>query len=287
MFDLMKIGEVVVNVDEDGRYCLNDLHKASGGAERHGPSKWLRNSQVIELIQELETGQICPVNRIEGRAGGTYVSREMVYAYAMWISPSFHLKVIRFFDDAHSKPEVAKIPVDPRFDMVMHGLNSFKASQDNAAMQGFVEADVNDPSDYFSMGKLLKRRGAIISSQVANRALAFKGVIQRGAEAGQPHCDWVVTEKGSKYGFNWLASRSQGKTEPRWYRDREEDLYIFIMAVVNEMGVLSTVPTLTSALAEAVEIVPDNATSPALEQARQLPIYPGMFQKLKNLINFK
>lgn len=189
--------------------------------------------------------------------------------------------------EAGAKPEVAKIPVDPRFDMVMHGLNSFKASQDNAAMQGFVEAEVNDPSDYFSMGKLLKRRGATISSQVANRALAFKGVIQRGAEAGQPHCDWVVTEKGRKYGFNHTTSRAQAKTEPRWYRDREEDLYIFIMGVVNEMGVLSTVPTLTSALAEAVEIVPSNATSPALEQARALPIYPGMFQKLKNLINFK
>lgn len=179
------------------------------------------------------------------------------------------------------------IPVDPRFDMVMHGLNSFKASQDNSAMQGFTESEITDPQDYFSMGKLLKRRGATISSQVANRALAFKGVIVRGSEVGQPHCDWVVTEKGSKYGFNHTTSRAQSKTEPRWYRDREEDLYIFIMGVVNEMGVLSTVPTLTSALAEAVEIVPSNATSSALEQARALPIYPGMFQKLKNLINFK
>lgn len=29
MFELMKIGEVVVNVDANGRYCLNDLHKTS------------------------------------------------------------------------------------------------------------------------------------------------------------------------------------------------------------------------------------------------------------------
>jgi len=78
MNELMMLGEVQVNRDSAGRYCLNDLHKASGGAERHGPSKWLRNSQVIELIEELETGQICPVNKIEGRAGGTYVCREMV-----------------------------------------------------------------------------------------------------------------------------------------------------------------------------------------------------------------
>ena len=99
------IGDFSIRQDKDGRYCLNDFHKASGELEKHKPPFWLRNEQTKDLIIELQncnsgyTPIESPVNVIRGGANqGTYVVKELVYAYAMWISAKFHLQVIRAYD---------------------------------------------------------------------------------------------------------------------------------------------------------------------------------------------
>ena len=91
----------------DGLYCLNDLHRASGGLEKHQPAFFMRNQETKELIAELEKEtKVSSANlqtiikKITGKGlhQGTYACKEIVYRYAMWISPKFALAVIRVFD---------------------------------------------------------------------------------------------------------------------------------------------------------------------------------------------
>ena len=98
-------------------YNLNDLHKAAGNEQRHKPANWLALQQVSELIAELgdagnpaskENQQVIQVIK-GGKNQGTFVCKELVYAYATWISPAFFLKVIRTFDAiANGQPETPR-----------------------------------------------------------------------------------------------------------------------------------------------------------------------------------
>lgn len=99
------IGEFTIRQDEDGRYCLNDLHHVSGGEDRHKPKYWTGLIQTKELIEEICKGGITPlaqdqaIKTIHGGSNrGTYAIKELVYSYAMWISAKFHLMVIRAYD---------------------------------------------------------------------------------------------------------------------------------------------------------------------------------------------
>lgn len=78
-------------------FSLNDLHQESGGRPGHRPGYFLDNEQTKALVTEIETAGIPAVKTKEGRGGGTYACKELVIAYAAWISAAFHLKVIRVF----------------------------------------------------------------------------------------------------------------------------------------------------------------------------------------------
>jgi hypothetical protein len=119
MTDLV-ISDISIRQDAAGRFRLNDFHKASGGLHKHMPSEWLRNQQTRDLIDEIvRTGnpvleQNQPVKVVNGgNQQGTFAVKELIYAYAMWINPAFHLRVIRAFDTLVTGRPALTAPIAP------------------------------------------------------------------------------------------------------------------------------------------------------------------------------
>lgn len=81
------IASTTIRRDTEGRYSLNDLHRASGGEAKHQPAFWLRNAQTQALVVELNNSanlQSSPVSSQEGHGGGTYV------AEPQWLENAFY-----------------------------------------------------------------------------------------------------------------------------------------------------------------------------------------------------
>ena len=96
-------------------FSLNDLHKASGGAEKHRPSLFIRLNTTQDLISEIqkEVKSTDLIFKTTGGRGlrGTYACEELVLSYAMWISPKFHLVVLRAFLVMHrNQPQQLALP---------------------------------------------------------------------------------------------------------------------------------------------------------------------------------
>lgn len=155
----VQIDGYTIKQDADGRYCLNDVHKASGGGAIKAPAQWMRHDPFKELEQSIMLkSTIKPTAAKAGRYGGTYAVKELVYAYAMWISPEYHLKVIRAYDR-----------------MVTDGV----AVHENAA------ADLlNNPLKYIkalmSQAEKLLEENEALNAQIIEDAPLQKSTIDRG-----------------------------------------------------------------------------------------------------------
>lgn len=205
------VAGVTIARDQEGRFCLNDLHRAAGGERRHGPSLWLENQQTKELAQELSDTGI-PVSVVRGGPEqGTYVCKEMVYAYAMWISAKFHLQVIRTFDAAATgqlpTPTAKPSALSPAKEFRalfgicrLIGLDknaaAISANQGTAALTGTNMLNligqthlINEKQEIcYTPTELGHRR--CLSAKTFNRMLADAGLQERIGE------HWVPTAKG-------------------------------------------------------------------------------------------
>ena len=89
-----------ITTDNEGRFSLNDLHRSAGGLNSQKPSLFYRSDSfnaVVEILNA-QNRAFKPIIKKAGKYGGTWVCKELVYKYAMWVNPDFEVKVIQTFD---------------------------------------------------------------------------------------------------------------------------------------------------------------------------------------------
>lgn len=159
----LSIAGNTIQQDGSGRYSLNDLHRAAGGENRHRPSIWVENQQTRQLAAAIEGEAGIPalVSIHGGTAPGTYAARELVYSYAMWISPTFHLRVIRAYDAlvTHQTDSMAALsdPNTLRTLLLGYAEKVVGLEQQVAAQAPKVEA----------LGRIAEARGAVCLTDAA------------------------------------------------------------------------------------------------------------------------
>ena len=99
-----------IRADERGRYCLNDMHRASGAQEKHKPSRFLRNAGIKAFVAALDAKLIreakdqnwssVEVRRGGDDRGGVFAHELVVLRYAAWISAEFEVEVYSEFKSA-------------------------------------------------------------------------------------------------------------------------------------------------------------------------------------------
>lgn len=220
-----------IRQDKEGRYCLNDCHKASGGENKNRPSIWVDNSQTKALIAEIQAKAGIPAlaSIRGGNAPGIWACKELVYAYAMWISPMFHLQVIRAFDAMITGKVVSATPktrsprkpaidttfrrllniakllphVDENQQVLMAARGTFKMTGTNP-LEVLDAPSLPAPNNdqYFTPTELGSKIGK--SAVKMNIALADHGLQKREGKS------WVMTEHGRHYGRMFDTTRRNG-----------------------------------------------------------------------------
>lgn len=103
--DNLVLNDTEIRTDEFGRYCLTDIYRASNLPAHKRPVKFESTTSFkgIQEVLKVRTGTFVPYEKTRGRYnGGTWACKEMLIAYAMWVSPEFMVKVIDVFFAASS-----------------------------------------------------------------------------------------------------------------------------------------------------------------------------------------
>ncbi|ENL6118244.1 KilA-N domain-containing protein [Salmonella enterica] len=258
MNNLMVIDGIEVRRDVQGRYCLNDLHRAAGGEDRHKPSNFMRMDSTRELCAEIDRCSDVSIGCIEiirgGHGQGTYVSREVVFAYAMWISPAFHLKVIRTFDAvvnqyqhtanliATDKIQAGVILLESAARMLnlsnSSKLGAYQKLQKVAGLPDLmpsyaIDAPAGAPEGSsrptLALSALLKQHGIRMTANQAYQQLAKLGVVEHRERYSRSAINgikkfWSLTAKGCMFGKNITSPANPRETQPHFFESKFPEL---------------------------------------------------------------
>ncbi|EJP3959328.1 KilA-N domain-containing protein [Salmonella enterica] len=258
MNNLMVIDGIEVRRDVQGRYCLNDLHRAAGGEDRHKPSNFMRMDSTREFCAEIDRCSDVSIGCIEiirgGNGQGTYVSREVVFAYAMWISPAFHLKVIRTFDAvvnqyqhtanliATDKIQAGVILLESAARMLnlsnSSKLGAYQKLQKVAGLPDLmpsyaIDAPAGAPESSsrptLALSALLKQHGIRMTANQAYQQLAKLGVVEHRERYSRSAINgikkfWSLTAKGCMFGKNITSPANPRETQPHFFASKFPEL---------------------------------------------------------------
>ncbi|TKU54828.1 KilA-N domain-containing protein [Citrobacter sp. wls712] len=264
MNHLMVIDGIEVRRDVHGRYCLNDLHRAAGDKERHKPSNFLRMDSTRELCMEIDRCSDMSIGCVEtirgGFGQGTYVSRELVFAYAMWISPSFHLKVIRTFDQVTRTPDkLSGMAADKmQAGVILLGFMRKELNLSNSSVLGACQKlqeavglpnlapqyAIDAPTGALdgssrptlSLSALLKQYGIRMTANQAYHQLAKLGIVEHRERNSRTGINgikkfWSLTAKGCMFGKNITSPVNPRETQPHFFESRFPELLKLIDTV--------------------------------------------------------
>lgn len=227
----LKIGGHSIAVDHDGHIAIGDLHLASGGDRGTRPELFLASQSFKRLLDEVDTAET-GIPAIKGKGRGAYLSKELAFAYASWVSTSFALRLIRGIDrdlPLDNMPQAKLSDIEPEFAAACRLAERFglKGNQLllSAARAVRLMSGV-DPTELLGMDGLVVESGIrhYTPSQLG-RLLGTSGrnfnqlLVDRGFQErlmGQ----WVATDQGRPYSVLVDTAKQHNNGQPiqqlRW-----------------------------------------------------------------------
>lgn len=228
----LKIGGHNIAVDYDGHFAIGDLHLASGGDRATRPELFLASQGLKRLQQELDEPEAGTLG-VKGRGRDAYVSKDLAFAYASWISTSFALRLIRGIErdlPLATLPTAKLSEIEPEFAAACRLAERFGLKGNQVLLSAARAVRLIsgiDPTELLGMDGLVvdsgirhytpSQLGRLLgtSGRTFNQLLVDRGLQER--LMGQ----WVATELGRPHSILVDTAKQHNNGQPiqqlRWF----------------------------------------------------------------------